>query len=448
MPKMFRDTLLRKFEAVRKTDLPRGVLAVLRGPCMEIEKVNENSRWYPRSLIMNRILNDADTNHLMKNRALIGEGCHPEDRFHSEYPNTAILILKLWIPEDDPDRLWIEFWVLDTPVGRIIKTLIDVGSSIGISARAAGDAEERDGVEYMDEDTYTFFTFDCVPDPGFKTARPIPVNEQKLLGRKLEDYSTLELEQTQQIMENLNPDFFADQLTQVKSLLEQKDRKDTSKTFEELCEAKRRISALEKSLESAKATNRSHYRELPRSVVEQMVRVRKETKSLEEKTEQSRRVNHQLRSKLESREREYQKLRAENEKLKASLSKTEESKKVLEARLTESDRKLNEERKKPRQGQAQLEALQLRVKNERAKAVSLVRELYESKVAYLATKTNLPVSRVKALVPVIDGNPDKYIKQLRKVEQHSAVPIRGTVTEQDDTDMSLVSLISSQAKGV
>lgn len=449
MPKIFRDTLLRKFESVQHDKMPKGVLAVLKGPCMEIEKINENMRWYPRSLIMNKIINDPDTQYLMKLKALIGEGCHPDERFHSEYPNTAILVINLWIPEEDPDRLWIEFWVLDTPVGRIIKTLIDVGSSIGISARAAGDAEERDGVEYMDEDTYTFFTFDCVPDPGFKTARPVPVNEQKILGKNIKEYTRAELEQTRTLLENLNPEYFAEQITQVNSILEQKEKGDTSKTFEELCEAKRKIQALEKSLESTK-TERSHYSEPPRSVIELTAKAVNETKTLRKQAETSRRTNSQLTARLEAATKRVKTLERENADLTRQLEAERRKVTRAQAEAREGARRLDEERKrKPAQpDKLVVESLQRRIKKGQETNQSLQRELYESRVQYLATKTNLTTTQVKELVPTIEGNPDRYIKQLRKVERHQAEPIRGSVTEHTEIDEGLVSLISSQAKGV
>jgi hypothetical protein len=130
--KLIKDTILRKFESVHTDSaLPEGVLNVLRGIAMSSEVVNENNRWYPRSLLFNKILNNDEINHLINNNALIGEGSHPEDRFHTIYDNAAILIKKLWVPDDDPNNLWIEFWLLDTPIGRIIKTLIKVGSAIG-----------------------------------------------------------------------------------------------------------------------------------------------------------------------------------------------------------------------------------------------------------------------------------------------------------------------------
>lgn len=311
---LIKDTILRKFENVTPQDaqLQDGVLAVMRGIAMCSEVVNENNRWYPRSLLYSKILNNDELNHLINNNALIGEGCHPEDRFHTVYPNAAILIKKLWIPEDDPNNLWIEFLILDTPVGRIINTLLKVGSAIGISARAAGTAVVRDGVEYMNEDDYTLFSFDCVPDPGFKDARPLPVYEHKLLDKKIEDYDPLELSQTRSLLESLNPEYFKEQIEQVNSILESKtvnpipsaevetnvistsgdivagveaDPKSVGspdELFEQLCSVRKQLHSLEKMLESEKARNADQvWKEIPASVVSSVQQALSEAKRFE-----------------------------------------------------------------------------------------------------------------------------------------------------------------------
>lgn len=439
MPKLIRDTLMRKFESVQKDGLPKGVLAVLRGPCMEIEKVNENNRWYPRSLIIRRILNDEDTQHLLKENALIGEGCHPEERFQSEYPNTAILIKKLWIPDDDQDALWIEFWILDTPVGRILKTLVDVGSSIGISARAVGDAVERDGVEYMDEDTYTFFTFDTVPDPGFKSARPVPVFESKLLNKKLEDYTKPELEQTQALLEQINPTFFAGQIEQVKTLLEQKEKDKTPDLFKELCESRRRIVVLEKSLESMN-NKRPSFARIPKPVLEQSLRANKQATQNEHK--------------MNALSKSLSEVSSENSSLRSKVRDLEREKNEALSRVAELESQLEKAKAKPtskNEGHLSQESVRLKKQlNESHKRnLNLSKALYESQVTYLSSRSGLSEDQVRRALPTIEGNPDKYLSDLRKMEQyHSQTPKGTPKNESYEADDRLASLIASQQRGV
>jgi hypothetical protein len=143
----------------------------MEGPCMEFDKVNRNNRIYSKKLVEDRILNNPNIKEALKNKSMLGEGGHPETRVEISYPDVALCVEKLWIPDDSKNLLWGRFAILDTPVGRILETLVKYGSSIGISARAMTDSIEKDGHEIISETTYDLITFDAVPDPGFKCAR-------------------------------------------------------------------------------------------------------------------------------------------------------------------------------------------------------------------------------------------------------------------------------------
>ena len=146
-------------------------LCIMEGPCMEFDKVNRNNRIYSKKLVEDRIINNPVVQEALKNKSMLGEGGHPETRVDISYPDVALCVEKLWIPKDSKNLLWGRFAILDTPVGRILETLVKYGSSIGISARAMTESTEKNGHEIISETSYDLITFDAVPDPGFKCAR-------------------------------------------------------------------------------------------------------------------------------------------------------------------------------------------------------------------------------------------------------------------------------------
>lgn len=164
------ESLISEMKVVDK-DKNSPALCIMEGPCMEFDKVNRNNRIYSKKLVEDRIINNPVIKEALKNKSMLGEGGHPETRVEISYPDVALCVEKLWIPKDSKNLLWGRFAILDTPVGRILETLVKYGSSIGISARAMTDSVERDGHEVISETTYDLITFDAVPDPGFKCAR-------------------------------------------------------------------------------------------------------------------------------------------------------------------------------------------------------------------------------------------------------------------------------------
>lgn len=159
------------------TDKKSTALCVVEGPCMEFGKVNQNNRIYSRKLIEDRIINYKPVQEMIKNKCMLGEGGHPETRIDISYPEVGLCVEKIWIPDDSDHLVFGRFAILDTPVGRILKTLIDFGSKIGISARALAESKMEGNTEIMSETEYDLITFDAVPDPGFKCAHLERVKE-------------------------------------------------------------------------------------------------------------------------------------------------------------------------------------------------------------------------------------------------------------------------------
>lgn len=180
-------------------------LCVVEGPCMEFGKVNRNNRIYSKKLVEDRIINNPSIQEALKSRSMLGEGGHPADRVDISYPEVALCVEKLWIPNDGSNMLWGRFAILDTPVGKILNTLVRYGTRLGISARAMADSVQRDGHEVISENSYELITFDAVPEPGFKCAR---LEKVESLSKPLSQMSVCELKESRQALKSFkNPVF-------------------------------------------------------------------------------------------------------------------------------------------------------------------------------------------------------------------------------------------------
>ena len=55
--------------------------------------------------------------------------------------------------------------ILETPMGQIVKGLLDGGCNVGVSSRGMGSLEQREGVNYVKDD-FMLSTVDIVQDPS------------------------------------------------------------------------------------------------------------------------------------------------------------------------------------------------------------------------------------------------------------------------------------------
>ena len=148
----------------------RGILGRLVGPCADFINPTRNGRGYNESLWDNTF-EDPITLEKIENKCLFGELGHPADREEVDMEKIAIALNEK--PKKNKDgKLIACFDILDTPNGRILKTLCDYGTTIGISSRGTGDViTDENGEDIVDPDTYVFECFDAVIVPAVKEAR-------------------------------------------------------------------------------------------------------------------------------------------------------------------------------------------------------------------------------------------------------------------------------------
>lgn len=143
----------------------RHILGRLYGPIADVINPTRNGRRYSEELWEN-VFKNPIMQEKFKNKVMYGELGHPVDREEVDMEKIAVSM-----PEppkrDDEGHLIGYFDILDTPNGRILKTLCDYGSTLGISSRGTGDVVEDE----VDPDTYDCECFDIVLIPAVESAR-------------------------------------------------------------------------------------------------------------------------------------------------------------------------------------------------------------------------------------------------------------------------------------
>jgi len=144
-----------KLEVIKETS-EAGVKSYrLRGPFLESSVKNKNGRIYSKEILV-REVNDFVENKINKKRSM-GELDHPENpAINLERVSHIIESLEM---KDNVGHGVAK--LIDTPMGRIAKTLVDEGVIVGMSTRGVGTL---DG-ETVKED-YKLITVDIVADPS------------------------------------------------------------------------------------------------------------------------------------------------------------------------------------------------------------------------------------------------------------------------------------------
>ncbi|MBQ6631214.1 MAG: hypothetical protein IJH55_03670 [Romboutsia sp.] len=165
------NTSVFEYERLKPEEMQRrGILGRLVGVMADTVNPTRNGRSYSSKLWEN-VFNNPIMKERIENNCCFGELGHPIDREETDMEKIAICMDGL--PKKDKDgKLQAVFNILDTPNGRILKTLCDYGCNIGISSRGSGDlVTDFDGNESVDPDTYNCEGWDAVLIPAVKEAR-------------------------------------------------------------------------------------------------------------------------------------------------------------------------------------------------------------------------------------------------------------------------------------
>jgi hypothetical protein len=174
MAQVLRDTVQGDLRLVEAKERKRpGVLAVVEGVFFVADKPSRNGRVYPKELWEN-VLSSSDLKRMLQNRLLFGTVGHVEEQLDDLIREGKVshVVTDLKIMPDG--RGWGRAEILDTPVGRVLKTLFESGSRLSVSSKAYGEYEGQTGEGYwrVSPSNFLLERFDFVVDPGFLEAQP------------------------------------------------------------------------------------------------------------------------------------------------------------------------------------------------------------------------------------------------------------------------------------
>ena len=132
----------------------------IEGVFLQAELKNRNNRMYPFKTLQNEV-NKYSENYIQKGRAL-GELGHPDGpSINLDRVSHKILSLK-----EEGNNFIGRAKLLDTPSGKIAKSLLDEGVKLGVSSRGMGSIRKEENCYVVMDDFMLATAADIVADPS------------------------------------------------------------------------------------------------------------------------------------------------------------------------------------------------------------------------------------------------------------------------------------------
>lgn len=140
----------------------------LSGICIQGGIRNANRRIYPVNEIGNavRTLND----QIHNGYSVCGEVDHPDD-LKINLDRVSHIITSMWM--EGPNG-YGKLKIIPTPMGKLIRVMVENGVKLGVSSRGSGDVKEDGSGEVSD---FEIITVDMVATPSAPGAYPTPIYE-------------------------------------------------------------------------------------------------------------------------------------------------------------------------------------------------------------------------------------------------------------------------------
>ena len=146
----------------------------MRGICIQGGMRNANQRVYPVNEIGRAVktLND----QIVGGYSVLGEVDHP-DGLTINLDRVSHMITEMWM--DGPNG-YGKLKIIPTPMGQLIKTMLESGVKLGVSSRGSGNVME-DGSGTVSD--FEIITVDIVAQPSAPGAYPTPIYEHIMNAR-------------------------------------------------------------------------------------------------------------------------------------------------------------------------------------------------------------------------------------------------------------------------
>jgi hypothetical protein len=139
----------------------------MKGICIQGGVKNANERVYPVSEIERavRTLNE----QIVSGYSVLGEVDHPDD-LKVNLDRVSHMITEMWM--DGPNGFG-KLKILPTPMGQLVKTMLESGVKLGVSSRGSGNVNEANG--HVSD--FEIVTVDVVAQPSAPNAYPKAIYE-------------------------------------------------------------------------------------------------------------------------------------------------------------------------------------------------------------------------------------------------------------------------------
>ena len=136
----------------------------IKGIFLQADIKNRNGRVYPMEILEKEVTR-YNKKFINENRAY-GELGHPDG------PTVNLERVSHMVTELYPDgkNFVGEAKIMETPMGKIVKNIMDEGGKLGVSSRGMGSLDQKNGANYVRDDFYLATAADIVADPSAPNA--------------------------------------------------------------------------------------------------------------------------------------------------------------------------------------------------------------------------------------------------------------------------------------
>ena len=139
----------------------------MKGICIQGGVKNANDRVYPVSEISNAVTQIND--QITEGHSVLGEVDHPDD-LKVNLDRVSHMVESMWM---DGANGFGKLKILPTPMGQLVKTMLESGVKLGVSSRGSGNVQESSG----DVSDFEIVTVDIVAQPSAPGAYPKAIYE-------------------------------------------------------------------------------------------------------------------------------------------------------------------------------------------------------------------------------------------------------------------------------
>lgn len=139
----------------------------LKGICIEGDRRNANERVYPLHEIKRAV--GTINQQISEGYSVLGEVDHPDD-LKINLDRVCHTVEEMWM---DGHAGCGKLKILPTPMGNLIKTLLQSGVKLGVSSRGSGNVDDRTG--HVSD--FEIVTIDVVAQPSAPNAYPKAIYE-------------------------------------------------------------------------------------------------------------------------------------------------------------------------------------------------------------------------------------------------------------------------------